>query len=103
MSSRLIAHLAHVEVLSPKPEEALPFYTDVLGLVESGRSGQSIYLRAWGEWGHHTLQLPGGRRRGVGPVGWRPWSPGDLGAAGGRFAPAGAGGGWFEDSTGHGR
>jgi catechol 2,3-dioxygenase len=47
MSNRLIAHLAHVEVLTPKPEESLAFYTDVLGLVESGRAGQSVYLRAW--------------------------------------------------------
>ena len=81
MSSRLIAHLAHVEVLTPKPEESLPFYTDVLGLVESGRAGQSVYLRAWGEWGHHSLQLTEAPQAGLGHVGWRTWSPEDLESA----------------------
>jgi catechol 2,3-dioxygenase len=103
MSSRLIAHLAHVEVLTPKPEEALPFYTDVLGLVESGRSGQSVYLRAWGEWSHHSLQLTEAPRPGLGHVGWRTWSPEDLETAIGKVDAAGAGEGWFEASVGHGR
>ena len=103
MSSRLIAHLAHVEVLTPKPEEALPFYTDVLGLVESGRSGQSVYLRGWGEWSHHSLQLTEAPRPGLGHVGWRTWSPEDLDTAVAKVDAAGAGEGWFEDSVGHGR
>ena len=80
MSRQLIAHLAHVEVLAPNPEESLPFYTDVLGLVESGRAGRSIYLRAWGEWGHHSLQLTEAPRAGLGHVGWRTCSPEDLDA-----------------------
>ena len=50
MSNRLIAHLAHVEVLTPTPERSLAFYRDVIGLEESGRAGQSVYLRGWGEW-----------------------------------------------------
>ena len=29
MPNRLIAHLAHVEVLSPKPEESLRFFCNV--------------------------------------------------------------------------
>src|SRR3569623_1616087 len=57
MSNRLIAHLAHVEVLTPKPEESLAFYRDVIGLEESGRAGQSVYLRGWGEWSHHSVQV----------------------------------------------
>jgi catechol 2,3-dioxygenase len=103
MSNRLIAHLAHVEVLTPKPEEALPFYTDVLGLVESGRSGQSVYLRAWAEWSHHSLQLTEAPRPGLGHVGWRTWSAVDLATAVAKVDAAGAGEGWFEDSVGHGR
>jgi catechol 2,3-dioxygenase len=42
MSNRFIAHLAHVEVLTPCPEESLTFYREVLGLEESGREGQSV-------------------------------------------------------------
>ena len=32
MPERLLSQLAHVEVLTPTPEESLRFYTDVLGL-----------------------------------------------------------------------
>lgn len=38
MSSRLIAHLAHVEVITPNPADSLRFYRDVLGLEGSGSS-----------------------------------------------------------------
>ena len=39
MPDRLIAHLPHVELLSPTPAEALRFHRDVRGLEESGREG----------------------------------------------------------------
>ena len=103
MSNRLIAHLAHVEVLTPKPDESLRFYTEVLGLVESGREGQSAYLRGWGEWSHHSLQVTEAAQPGLGHVGWRTWSPEDLETAVGRVDAAGAGQGWHEGSVGHGR
>ena len=77
MSNRLIAHLAHVEVLTPTPEQSLAFYRDVIGLEESGRSGASVYLRGWGEWSHHSVQLTEAAHPGLGHVGWRMWSPDD--------------------------
>jgi len=45
-----LAHLAHVELLSPKPDESLRFFTDVMGMTESGRRGDSVYLRAWDDY-----------------------------------------------------
>jgi catechol 2,3-dioxygenase len=103
MSNRLIAHLAHVEVLTPKPDESLRFYTEVLGLVESGREGRSTYLRGWGEWSHHSLQVTESDQPGLGHIGWRTWSPEDLETAVARVDAAGAGQGWHEGSVGHGR
>jgi catechol 2,3-dioxygenase len=102
MSRRLIAHLAHVEILTPKPEDSLGFYKDVLGLEETAREGQSVYLRGWGEWHHHSLQLTEAEQTGLGHIGWRTWSPDDLTTAITRVDDAGAGEGWFEDSVGHG-
>ena len=52
-----LAHLAHVELLTPKPDESLRFFVDVMGMTESGRAGQSVYLRAWDDYEHHTLKL----------------------------------------------
>ena len=103
MSNRLIAHLAHVEVLTPKPDESLRFYSEVLGLVESEREGQSAYLRGWGEWSHHSLQVTEAAQPGLGHVGWRTWSAEDLETAVGRVDTGGAGQGWHEGSVGHGR
>ena len=103
MSNRLIAHLAHVEVLTPKPDESVRFYRDILGLEESGREGRSAYLRGWGEWSHHSLQVTEATNPGLGHVGWRMWSPHALEAAVARVEAAGAGEGWFDDAVGHGR
>ena len=41
-----LAHLGHLEMLTPKPEESLAFFVNVLGMTESGREGDSVYLRA---------------------------------------------------------
>ena len=39
-----LAHLGHVELLTPKPEASLRFFLDVIGMTENGRRGQSAYL-----------------------------------------------------------
>jgi catechol 2,3-dioxygenase len=102
MSHRFIAHLAHVEVLTPRPDESLWFYKEVLGLEESGREGQSVYLRGWGEWSYHSLQLTESAQPGIGHIGWRTWSPEHLDRAIKRVEAEGVGDGWVEDSIGHG-
>jgi catechol 2,3-dioxygenase len=103
MPHRLIAHLAHVEILTPRPEESLGFYRDVLGLEETTRAGQSVYLRGWGEWSHHSLKLTEAPQPALGHVAWRTWSPEDLETAIARLEAIGAGEGWLEESVGHGR
>ena len=102
MPERLISQLAHVEVLTPKPEESLRFYTDVLGLEESGRAGQSVYLRGWGEHFFHSLQLTESDRSGLGHVAWRAQGPEQLETAVARAQDAGVGEGWSDGSPGQG-
>ena len=41
-----VAHLGHLELFTPTPEASLAFFTSVVGLHETGRSGDSVYLRA---------------------------------------------------------
>ncbi len=103
MSRRLIAHLAHVEIYTPNPEQSLSFFKNVLGLEETTRSGQSVYLRGWGEWSHHSLQLTEAPAPGLGHIGWRTWSAEDLETAVQRVETEGVGLGWATDSVGHGR
>ena len=103
MPERLLSQLAHVEILSPSPAETVRFCTDVLGLEHSGNAGSSAYLRGWGDFFHHTLQVTESDAPGLGHVGWRSEGPEQLETAVARIEAAGAGEGWFEDSVGHGR
>ncbi len=66
-----VAHLGHIELLTPKPEESLTFFTSVVGLHESGRSGDSVYLRGWGDYEWHTLKLTAHTTSGIGHMGLR--------------------------------
>ena len=66
-----IAHLGHLELLTPKPEESLAFFTRIVGLHESGRSGDSVYLRAWGDYERASLKLTASKSSGLGHVAFR--------------------------------
>ena len=52
-----VAHLGHAELLTPEPDKSLWFFTQVLGLTENGTSGDSVYLRTWDDYEHHSLKL----------------------------------------------
>jgi catechol 2,3-dioxygenase len=90
-------------VLTRRPEESVRFYTDVLGLVESGREGRSVYLRGWGERFHHSLQVTEAAEPGLGHIAWRAQGPDELEEAVARVEAAGAGAGWSDGSRGQGR
>ena len=102
MSERLISQLAHVELISPRPQESVAWLTEVLGLEESGRDGNSVYLRAWSEELFHSLQVTEGPEPAVGHIAWRAAGPDDVAAVAARLEAAGAGEGWIDGGTGHG-
>ena len=103
MSERLISQLAHVELISPRPDDTVAWLTGVLGLEESGRDGGSVYLRAWSEDLFHSLQVTEGSEPGVGHVAWRTAGPDDVATIASRLDAAGAGQGWIDGDSGHGR
>jgi catechol 2,3-dioxygenase len=100
MVERLIAHLAHVEVISPKPESSAAFFKNVVGLEESGRAGQSVYFRGWGEFFHHSLQLTEGPEPAIAHTAWRTEGPNELETCVKRLEAAGDG--WQKPTVGHG-
>jgi catechol 2,3-dioxygenase len=102
MVERLIAQLAHVEVTTPTPESSAAFFNNVLGLEESGRAGQSIYYRGWGEFFHHSLQLTEGPVPAITHTGWRTEGPQELEACVRRLDAVGCGMGWQKPTVGHG-
>ncbi|MGQ0550903.1 MAG: catechol 2,3-dioxygenase [Armatimonadota bacterium] len=97
-----VAQLAHVEILTPRVEESLWFFRDVLGLEESARDGRSVYLRAYEDFYHHTLRLTEAAGPGLGHVAWRAGSEAALRVLAGRLEAAGLGRGWSAGDLGHG-
>lgn len=97
-----IAHLAHVELLTNKPEASLDFFTRIFGLTESGRAGDSVYLRAYDDYEFHTLKLTASNTTGVAHIGYRAASPQALARRVAAIEAMGVGIGWVEGDLGHG-
>ena len=98
-----LAHLGHVELLSPKPDESLRFFVDVMGMTESGREGDSVYLRAWDDYEFHTLKLTAAKQAGMGHVAFRANSPEALERRAKKLESMGRGIGWVDGDMGHGK
>lgn len=91
-----------MELLTPKLEESTHFFVDIMGMVESGRKGDSVYLRGWDDYEHHTLQLTGSPTSGVGHFAFRAVSPEALQRRVEALENSGLGQGWVENNIGHG-
>jgi catechol 2,3-dioxygenase len=97
-----IAHLGHVEVLTPSIQESLRFFTDLVGLFEVGREGNSVFLRAWGEYQLFSLQLTESNTTGLGHVAFRAKNNETLAAFVKNLESQGIAGNWIEGGFGHG-
>jgi len=98
-----LAHLAHVELLTPKLEESLKFFVNVFGMTESGREGDSVYLRAYDDYERHTLKLTASKLPGMGHMAFRATSPEALERRVAIIEATGLGKGWTDGDLGHGR
>jgi catechol 2,3-dioxygenase len=98
-----IARIGHAELLTPRPEESLGFFVDVLGMEEEARDGQSVFLRGWGDYLRYSLKLTESPRAGLGHVGLRAWSPEALDRRVAAVEATGRGLGWIDGDVGHGR
>jgi catechol 2,3-dioxygenase len=97
-----VAHLGHLELLTPTPQKSLDFFVNVLGMTESGRKGESVYLRGWDDYERYCLKLTGSATSGLGHAAFRARSPQALARRVAALTAAGAGVGWVEDELGHG-
>jgi catechol 2,3-dioxygenase len=52
-----LAHLGHMELLTPKPDESQKFFVDIMGMTISGQQGESVYLRGWDDYERYSLKL----------------------------------------------
>jgi len=98
-----IAQLVSVALYSPKPDESVAFFHDMLGMEISHREGQSVYMRAYEDWYQYTLKITERKDAGLEEVTWRASSPEALDKLAARIETTGLGIGWTEKDYAHGR
>jgi catechol 2,3-dioxygenase len=98
-----VAHLGHIELLTNKPEASLDFFVNIYGLTESGREGDSVYLRGWDDYEFHTLKLTAAKGTGIGHAAYRASSEAALARRVEKIEAMGCGVGWSDGDLGHGR
>jgi catechol 2,3-dioxygenase len=95
-----IAHIGHVELLTPDAERSVRSFTEILGLTENGRSGGSAYLCTFDDYEHHSLVLTASAMPGVRRTSLRASSEEALLRRVAATKEAGLGGRWTEDEPG---
>ena len=97
-----IAHLGHIELLTPQFDSSLKFFTAVMGLHECGRLNDSVFLRAWGDYERFTLQLTRAPTSGLGHMALRARSSAVLAQLIESLEAGGVKGEWRKQDFGHG-
>jgi catechol 2,3-dioxygenase len=97
-----LAHLGPVELLTPKGEESLHFFVEVMGMDIEAQAGQSYYLRGWGDYQRWSLKLTESGSSGMRCLGLRAWSQDALERLVGRVEATGLGEGWTDGDLGRG-
>jgi catechol 2,3-dioxygenase len=97
-----LAHIGHVELLTPRSEESLRFFEQVLGMEVEATEGRSVFLRGWGDYQRYSLKLTESEAAGLGHMALRAWSPEALERRVAAVEAAGLGQGWIDGDLGHG-
>ncbi len=95
-----VAHLGHVELLTPEPDKSLWFFTELLGMTENGTDGDSVYLRTWDDYEHHSLKLTAHHTSGIRSTALRCSSEEALKRRVAAIEETGAGLGWRDGDAG---
>jgi catechol 2,3-dioxygenase len=66
-----IAHLGHAQLFTPDLDASVGFFTDCMGLTVNGVRGDSVFLRTFDDYEHHSLVLTARERPGLGSPGVR--------------------------------
>jgi len=97
-----VAHISHVELLTPKAPESLEFFTNVMGMEIEATEGGSVYLRGWGDYQRWTLKLTESNTSGMGEMSLRAWDDEALQRRVALIEASGLGEGWIDGDVGHG-
>nr|WSS69781.1 catechol 2,3-dioxygenase [Streptomyces sp. NBC_01175] len=98
-----IAHLGHVELLTPDLDGSVRFFTDYLGLTVNGQDGDSVHLRTFDDYEHHSLVLTAAEKPGLRRTALRTSSEEALRRRVAELEATGHAGRWVEDEPGIGK
>ncbi|MGW0855190.1 VOC family protein [Streptomyces sp. NPDC002690] len=98
-----IAHLGHVELLTPELDGTVWFCTEILGLTETRRVGDSVHLRAFDDYEQTSLVVTAHSTSGVRRTALRASSPEALERRAAAIREAGRDGEWVDGEAGTGR
>jgi catechol 2,3-dioxygenase len=84
-----VTRVGHVELRVTELDRAADFYVDVLGMLETERDDEHVYLRCVEDREHHTLTLTRAERNGLAHIAFRVDDPDDLGRLAGDYRDAG--------------
>jgi len=99
---RDIAHLGHVEMLTPDLDASVGYFHDVLGMEVSGEAPGAAYMRAFWDYESASLKLTASDRPGLGHVAFRTMSVQALERRIASIDRSGANGHWTDGDVGHG-
>lgn len=98
-----LAHLAHVEIYTPKFEESIRFFHEILGMYITEIKDGSAFLRAYDDYEHHTLKLTPHYQSGMAHFAWRTRSLESLHTRVKAIEEKGLGIGWFDHECDYGK
>nr|WSS62762.1 catechol 2,3-dioxygenase [Streptomyces sp. NBC_01177] len=98
-----IAHLGHVELLTPDLDGSVRFFTDYLGLTVNGQDGDSVHLRTFDDYEHHSLVLTAAEKPGLRRTALRTSGEEALRRRVAELEATGHAGRWVEDEPGIGK
>jgi catechol 2,3-dioxygenase len=73
-----ILRLSHVEIRVPDLELATAYYVEVLGLIETAREPERVFLKCWDEHQHHSVVLTYAPTHGLAHLGFKVTDAADL-------------------------
>jgi catechol 2,3-dioxygenase len=99
-----VSHIGHAELLLTDLAASTAFFTEMLGLQVSDQQEGRVYLRAWQDFDHHTLQLTEASEPGLAHIGFRVADQADAQEIERELARRGLESAWIEgsDELGHG-
>jgi catechol 2,3-dioxygenase len=98
-----VAHLARTELFTPDPDGTLWFFTKLLGMYETRREGQSVYLRGYEDPYQWSIKITEAPHAGLGHAGLRTTSPEALERRAKALADSNVEVSWTEDEFGYGK